>query len=179
VGEQVEHEVKLRVPDVEAVRELLVRKQAELLRPRHLEDNVLLDDSAGGLAAGGRILRIRRTPAGGRLTYKAPHPSTEGVKSREEIELPISEPDALESILRNLGYRQAFRYQKYREVYSYSGLEIAVDETPIGNFVEVEGEASGIHAVVSELGFGREDYITESYLELFLSSGRKGDMVFP
>jgi adenylate cyclase class 2 len=178
VAEQVEHEVKLRVADVDGVRRLLLDKGAELLRPRYFEDNLLLDDGSGGLAAAGRILRIRRTPRGGRLTYKAPYPSDEGVKSREEIELPIAEPDAMELILAKLGFEPTFRYQKYREVYRYSGLEIAVDETPIGSFVEVEGATAGIHSVASELGFGREDYITESYFELFRTAGGRGDMVF-
>ena len=54
-----------------------------------------------------------------------------------------------------------------------------MDETPIGTFLEVEGDAEGIHAAASAMGFGPSDYLTDSYVGLFLASGGKGDMVFP
>ena len=71
-----------------------------------------------------------------------------------------------------------FRYQKYRESWSYRGQEIEVDETPIGSFLEIEGDAEGIAAVARELGYSPADYVAESYVGLFLAGGGKGDMVF-
>ena len=56
---------------------------------------------------------------------------------------------------------------------------MVVDETPIGDFLEVEGEAEGIHRVAAELGFSRSEYVTDSYVALFFAAGGKGDMVFP
>jgi len=58
------------------------------------------------------------------------------------------------------------------------GVGVMVDETPIGNFLEIEGDPAGIDAVAARLGFARSDYITDSYHRLFLLSGRSGDMVF-
>ncbi len=69
------------------------------------------------------------------------------MKSREERETAVDAPGELRAILRNLGYKPVFRYQKYRETWTHRGQEIEVDETPIGIFLEIEGDAEGIHAV--------------------------------
>jgi len=162
-------------------REAVARLGATLVRPRHLEDNVLLDDAGRALGASGRALRVRRTDAGTVLTFKGPRRDREGIKSREEIEasLPAREADALLAVLRNVGFAPVFRYQKYREVYRYQDAEIVVDETPIGTFLEIEGPLPAIHAAAAALGFGPADYLTDSYPALWAASGGKGDMVFP
>ena len=41
---------------------------------------------------------------------------------------------------------KVFRYQKYRESYRWRDVEIVVDETPIGTFLEIEGPVATIHA---------------------------------
>jgi len=173
-----ETEIKLRVASVEAAREAVGRLGASLVRERHFEDNVLYDDPRGSLRTSGTVLRLRRTPHGGVLTFKGPREVQDGVKSREERETAVDEADAVHAILRNLGYRPTFRYQKYRETWTYREQEIEIDETPIGVFIEIEGDAAGIHAVAAELGFSPSDYIAESYVGLFFASGGKGDMVF-
>jgi adenylate cyclase class 2 len=174
----VEREIKLRTPGPEAARDAMARLGARLVRARHLEDNVLLDDAAGRLRLGGTLLRLRRTPDGGRLTFKGPRLDSGDVKVREEIEVEIAEPDVLEAILAALGLRRIFRYQKYRETYSWKDVEIVVDETPVGVFLEIEGPTEGIHAAAAALGYGTADYITDSYARLFFASGGSGDMVF-
>jgi adenylate cyclase class 2 len=103
----------------------------------------------------------------------------QGVKSREERETSVDDPDEVLAILRKLGYRPLFRYQKYRETWTHRGQEIEVDETPIGDFLEIEGDAEGIHAVAADLGFSATDFVTESYVGLFFAGGGQGDMVFP
>ena len=174
-----ETEVKVRIASVEAARERLGRAGAALVRLRHFEDNVLFDDKAGSLRASGTVLRLRRTPHGGVLTFKGPREIEGGVKSREERETLVDDPDEVLAILRKLGYRPQFRYQKYRETWTHRGQEIEVDETPIGAFLEIEGDAEGIHAVAADLGFSPSDFVTESYVGLFFAGGGQGDMVFP
>jgi adenylate cyclase class 2 len=179
MGGATETEVKLRIPSPEAARERLRRVGAVLVRERHFEDNVLFDDRAGSLRASGTVLRLRTTPHGGVLTFKGPRAIEDGVKSREERETVVGAPEEVRAILRNLGYRPLFRYQKYRETWTHRGQEIEVDELPIGSFVEIEGDAEGIHAVARELGFSPSDYVNESYVGLYFESGGQGDMVFP
>jgi hypothetical protein len=60
---------------------------------------------------------------------------------------------------------------------------IAIDETPVGTFVEIEGGEARIHETASALGRTHDDYITDSYRMLFLRHrdelGLTGqDMVF-
>jgi adenylate cyclase class 2 len=179
MDERREIEVKLRVSSPEAVRGALRQAGAQLVRERHFEDNVLFDDAAASLRASGTVLRLRRTPHGGVLTFKGPGEGEPGLKTREERETAVEEPDQVRAILKNLGYRPVFRYQKYRECWTLRGQEIDVDETPIGAFLEIEGDPEGIHAVATLLGYGPADYMTESYVDLFFASGGQGDMVFP
>jgi adenylate cyclase class 2 len=174
-----EVEIKLRVADVSAVRAALARAGAVLARERHFEDNVLFDDRQGSLRSAGTVLRLRTTPHGGVLTFKGPREDSDGMKSREERESAVDDPGALRVILKRLGYRPVFRYQKYRETWRHREQEVEVDETPIGAFLEIEGDPEGIHAVAAELGYGRADYVTDSYVALFFAGGGKGDMVFP
>ena len=102
----------------------------------------------------------------------------EGIRSREEIESEVGDADAVEAVLRALGFRPVFRYQKYRESYAWRDVEIVVDETPVGTFLEVEGSLATIHAAATALGFGPGDYMTDSYAGLFAAAGGSGDMVF-
>jgi len=179
MGEPRETEVKIRVASAEAAREKLQGLGAQVVRERHFEDNVLFDDEGGTLRASGTVLRLRQTHHSAVLTFKGPREIEGGVKSREERETAVDSPEQVRAILRNLGYRPLFRYQKFRETWTHRGQEIEVDETPIGAFLEIEGDLDGIHAVAADLGFSPSDYVTESYVGLFFAGGGQGDMVFP
>ena len=91
--------------------------------------------------------------------------------------------DALLAIGTALGYQPAFRYEKYREEFALPGVVIAVDDTPIGVFVEIEGDEAAIHRLATRLGFAVAEYVTASYRTLFLAStlAEDGavDMIFP
>jgi adenylate cyclase class 2 len=174
-----ETEIKLRLAGPEAARAAVERLGAMRGRERHFEDNVLYDDAAASLRAGGSLLRLRRTHGVATLTYKGPRRIVEGVKVREERETRVEDPDALDAILRATGLRPTFRYQKYRETFAWRDLEIVIDETPIGTFLEIEGDLAGIHTAAAALGFGAQDYVSDSYAALFFASGGTGDMVFP
>jgi adenylate cyclase, class 2 len=76
-----------------------------------------------------------------------------------------------------------FRYEKYREEFTADDIVIAVDETPVGVFVEIEGGEDAIHRMARALGRSPADYITDSYRFIFLqhreANGLDGDhMVF-
>ena len=112
------------------------------------------------------------------ITFKGPKRVVCGVKSRLEIEFDASEAGAAGELFSRLGYHPIFRYQKYREVYAHGRVEIMLDETPIGTFLEIEGRLSEIRRAATSLGYGIEDYISESYADLFFASGGVGHMVF-
>jgi adenylate cyclase class 2 len=87
-------------------------------------------------------------------------------------------------VLDALALRVWFRYQKYREEFSAPDLTIAIDETPIGTFVEVEGTEEAILTMTRALGRTPSDFILDSYYRLFMTRrdqfGLAGShMVFP
>lgn len=174
----IETEIKLKVASPEAAHEALARIGARQTRARHIEDNLLFDFEGGVLRGRGQLLRLRETPSGAVLTFKGPYRVEDGIKSREEIEAGSAEGSALRAILNRLGFVPVFRYQKYREAFAWQGLEIVLDETPIGIFLEIEGDPAGIHAAATALGFGPSDYLTDSYAALYRASGGTGDMLF-
>jgi adenylate cyclase, class 2 len=176
----IETEIKLRVDDLAAIALKVVAAGGKLVVPREFEDNLLLDDGAGSLRAAHQLLRLRFTPSGMTLTFKgAPVPNV-SFKQREEIETRVSDGDAAVEIFGRLGFKVWSRYQKYREEYelALSGVaggtaHIALDETPIGSFVEVEGTDDGIRAAASLLGFSESAFIRESYFSLYLDYCRR------
>jgi adenylate cyclase class 2 len=175
----VETEVKIEVPDAATAQEALRRIGAQLVRARELEDNLLFDDAQKALSRRGIVLRVRQVGETGVLTYKSDRRvSAGGVKSRREVEVRVDAPGRLREILGELGFVHGFRYQKYRETWRYGGCEIVVDETPMGTFLEIEGAEADIHAAAQALGYGREAYLTESYVALFFARGGRGDMLF-
>jgi adenylate cyclase class 2 len=177
-GPPIETEVKLRLPSAEAGRALLARLGARLEAERHLEDNRLFDDGQGTLIRQGGVLRLRRARGRGILTFKGPKWVVDGIRSREEVELEVSDPDAFERVLAAIGFRVSFRYQKYREIYRHGEVEIVLDEMPIGCFLEIEGEDAAIRATAAALGFTQADFVSDSYVALFCAGGGSGDMLF-
>ena len=53
-----------------------------------------------------------------------------------------------------------------------------VDQTPIGNFIEIEGEKKKIDNIARQLGYNKKQYIVDSYFSLFKKSKRSGFMEF-
>ena len=184
-----EIEVKLRYDSVAPLEGAGMQLTLEM--PRHFEDNWLLDTPERQLSQRAAILRVRQVDEAGTLTFKekaAPDAAATQFKARLEIETPIGDPESTVTLLERLGYRKWFRYQKYRTVYcaglpSGTWLHVMFDETPLGNFVELEGTEDAIAEAVQLLNVRREEYILESYLALQINFCRAlgrdlEDMVF-
>ncbi len=118
------------------------------------------------------------------FTYKGPSQSGK-YKKREEIEFALPDRAPIAIILEHMGYHPVFRYEKYRTEFTKPpGIgHVLVDETPIGNFLELEGPPRWIDRTARLLGFSYKDYITRSYGFLYLAYCRERrirpkDMVF-
>lgn len=166
-GPRQEIEVKLAAADLDAVRERLRSLAAVLRNARHEEINDLYDDSERKLSGGGKTLRLRRAGDRSVLTYKGRAHFQNGVKTREEREVEVSDPDEAEAILAGIGLSKRFRYEKRREEWNLESTVVALDETPIGRFVEVEGDPIAIRRVVVELGLDFAQALPYSYSELY------------
>jgi len=170
----IEIEVKLRVTDPGGIQRRLTEWGVRLLHAREFEDNWLYDFPDGGLMRRGAMLRLRVLGRAVLLTYKDRSRIESGVKVRGEIEttLPPSEGESLASILSSVGFMTVFRYQKYRTTWGVGGLLIMLDETPIGVYLELEGERPLIDRMATRLGYAPTDFIPKSYRDLYLESSR-------
>ena len=179
-----ETEIKVPVPDLVPIRATLVARGARSHSEPHLERNVLFDDAKGTLVAEKKTLRVRHARGRSTLTFKGPPRFDGPIKRREEIEVDVADPDRLRTILERLGYVAKFRYEKRREELRWKECLVALDETPIGCFVEIEGEAEAIGEALSGLGLRAEDAARNSYAGLYREAREKDrllppDMLFP
>jgi adenylate cyclase, class 2 len=180
-----EVEIKLKVASAPAARRLLRSMGFRVRRPRVFEDNIVFDTADLALRQAGQLLRLRQTGRETLLTYKGPAAPGKH-KSREELEVTLSDAGQAALISERLGFHPVFRYQKYRTEYARPrerGL-VTLDETPIGCFLEIEGAAEWIDRTARRLGFEESSYITASYGGLYFERRNQradlpADMVFP
>jgi adenylate cyclase class 2 len=162
-----EIEIKFRVRDVRALDRKLRAAGFRLVTPRTHELNTLYDLPGEVLRVRKELLRIRKYGPEWTLTHKS-----QGKKgrhsSRLELETRVSDGKKMDAILRGLGYAPTFRYEKFRAEWADDRGKVVVDETPIGNFCEIEGPSRWIDATAKRLGVTAADYITKNYATLFL-----------
>lgn len=166
VSPPIEREVKLTYESVEAARAAVLAAGATPLRDRRLQEDCLLDTPEGRLRSRGTALRLRLEGGKSRVTFKGPiQPGA--MKVREELETIVGDGEVLLRVFEELGFTPWFRYQKYREEFSLLDVIVAVDDTPMGAYVELEGSEDGIDAAAARLGRARADYVLQSYHTLF------------
>lgn len=180
-----EIEIKLRVSDLADI-----LRKIHALRPRLLgrvfEQNTLYDTPAGDLRRRDCLLRLRsETPAASKLiragkraaviTSKSPAPSfaRSPYKQKLETELPLKNIRAWRRAMHKLGFRPAFRYEKFRSTFLLRDLHLDLDETPAGIFLELEGSPRAIDRAARALGFARSDYLRSTYWDLYAADCRR------
>ena len=163
----LEREIKLRFDTAAEARDRVLSIGATPLRGRRLQEDCLLDTKQDDLYRRRCVLRVRNDGGKSLLTFKGPvQPGP--MKLREEHETVVADGDTLLGVLQELGLHVWFRYEKYREEFSAEDVIIAIDETPVGTFVEIEGGEEHIHQTAEALGKAPDEYITDSYRTLFL-----------
>jgi adenylate cyclase class 2 len=185
-----ETEIKLLVGDRKQWGERLSQQGFKVSKARHLERNYLFDFPDLRLRSSRSLLRLRFADGEVWLTFKGPPLRTRRYKTRREIETRVEDGVLLREVLKSLGLKQVFIYEKYRTIFTQGGKagvhglpQAVYDETPIGNYLELEGPGKWIDEVAARLGYSHQDYITSSYLALYfqkcLEEGKKPrNMVF-
>jgi len=163
---ETELEVKFYLSGRQKVEERLAGK-ASLRAPRVHEVNLRLDTPDHALLYTGRLLRLRQDTRS-RLTYKGPGSEQGGARLRQELEFTVSDFDTALHLFEALGYTVVLIYEKYRTTYELGEVEVVLDETPLGDFLEIEGpDGKSILQVANELGLDWEKRILDSYTMLF------------
>ena len=167
-----EIEIKFVIADMRALEQRLVKLGFRCVTPTTDEVNTLYDLPGQKLRRKGELLRLRKYGESWRLTHK-----TRGVvgkhKLRGELETPVSDGEHMDGILRALGYRPAFVYEKRRAEWSDGNGQVVLDHTPIGDIGEIEGRPRWIDRTARALGVTPARYITKSYAELFFDWKRR------
>jgi adenylate cyclase, class 2 len=171
-GVGLEIEVKLRAIGREDATSRLARLPALLEEERRFEDNDVYDLPDGRLAKSESLLRLRVVETRAILTFKEKVSSDLNAKVRSEAQSQVASADAIRIIFDKLGLVRVYRYQKYRSYYGWidpaggGSLQLSLDETPIGVFLELEGPKLAIDHAAGLLGYGESDYIIEDYRSL-------------
>jgi adenylate cyclase class 2 len=161
-----EVEIKFVVENIPALEPRLRSEGFRLVTPRTQEMNTLYDRPGGDLRRRGELLRLRQYGSTWKLTHKAG--GTPGVhKTRVETETTVGDGEEMNAILLALGFEPTFRYEKFRAEWTDGKGHVVIDETPIGNLAEIEGEPEWIDETAARLGLDRKKYITKNYTELF------------
>ena len=167
-----EIEIKFRIENLRDLNRRLRAAGFRRITPRTHEMNALYDLPGQPLRKRGELLRLRQYGKEWFLTHKS-----KGVagrhKTRLELETRVTDGEMMDAILRALGYQPTFRYEKFRAEWGDGRGHVVVDETPIGNFGEIEGAPRWIDQTAKKLGIRPEHYITDTYAGLFFAWKRR------
>lgn len=168
--QSLETELKLRVPSVAALLPLLVALGFQEAQPESEEVSVLWDRE-GSLLAASSALRVRRYAGATLLTFKGPRIPDAQFKIRPEHETAVADIEALEAILRGLGFAPVLRMVKHRALWRREELEACLDRTPFGDFLELEGDPGAIKLAFQGLGLDASRVEPRSYPTLYREAG--------
>ena len=143
----------------------------QITRSTH-EINSLYDLPGQKLRKRGDMLRLRQYGENWTLTHKAKSVSGRH-KVRVELETRVENGQQMDAILRALGFAPTFRYEKFRAEWSDGKGHVVLDETPIGNFGEIEGPPRWIDRTARTLGIAPDEYITQTYAPMFFEWKRR------
>jgi adenylate cyclase class 2 len=167
-----EIEIKFLVPDLKTLEQQLSGLGFRCVTPSTHEVNTLYDLPGQKLRRKGELLRLREYGKQWRLTHKA-RARVGKYKSRTELETGVTDGPQMDQILLALGYHAVFVYEKFRSEWSDREGQVVLDHTPIGDIAEIEGKPRWIDRVARSLGVKPDQYITQSYAELFFDWKRR------
>lgn len=178
-----ELEVKARVADVAALRRALRRAGARLEFRGRMSDRRY--DHARELAHRDDVLRLRVYRPDGRgareshavLAWKGAASTRRGRRGgyrlRAELEVGVTDPDAMDLLLTRLRYRVSKRIDRRIEVYRLGAAMLRLERYPrMDTLLEVEGPPAAIERAVAATGLPRQRFLAES-LPHFVAAYRR------
>ena len=168
----LEIEVKIQIQDPIDMAHRIIEQGAQLIRERFFEENMLYDFPDSTLTNKQQAFRLRKIKKKTYLTFKGTPQKSRQFKIREEYETEVNNANQIKKIIKSLGLVSKYQYDKFRTVFRNKKLKICLDETPVGNFIELEGEQNHIVKFASSLGFSRTDFIKKNYVDLYSELGK-------
>ena len=161
----LEVELKSVVDDLAGRRAAVEAAGAVLVFSGRLEDR-RYDTSDRSLTARDHVLRVRvyrdAHVVRAELDFKGPTRREDGFKLRDEIEVHVTDPDALVAILDRLGYEVTIAIDREIFQYELDGAMIRFETYPrMDDLVEVEGRPDRIERAIGALGLPRDGFLTD------------------
>lgn len=171
----LEIEIKVRVPDLQPIRERILASGAPLLG-EGVEFDAYYNSPERNFAESDEALRLRKADDYALLTYKGPKIGAGSFKAREELNIRVESLETMDTLLQRIGFQKTAAVRKYRESYRIGQATVTLDNVDdLGTFAEIEAAASlsqdeaekEIERIAQEYGIIGER-LTLSYLELLL-----------
>jgi len=167
-----EIEIKFKIKNADVIRKKLKKLGARFLG-KTFEKTIKFETKNNDLKKQGKFLRLR-TGFKNEITFKRMiNKIDKEFKEREEIEVEISDPEKMKTILENLGFTKRWIMEKYREKWQLGNAEIVIDKLPFGNFIEIEGSKRAIEKNAKLLGLRLADGLTATYWGLWENYRKK------
>lgn len=166
--QQLEIEVKYYVCEHAEIRAALLQLGAQS-SGRAFENNLRFENEALHLTRNSAMLRLRQTQGRNIVTVKqrVEHEASRVCKVFNEYETEVADFDTARKIFAVLGYLPFQSYEKFRETLTLPDAKFCLDETPYGNFVEIEADAAIIKQYTNKLALNWDQRIILSYLDIF------------
>ena len=175
MAQETEGKIRISPNDLDEVRNQLTELGARLVSSSNRETNLLFDLPDQSLKQTDCVLRLRTYGHKTTLTFKGIRQNDPLCKNRKELETRVADSQILHRILENLGINICYEYEKFREIYRVElegqPVEICLDETPVGVFVEIEGHSGAVQKTAKNLGWSTDQFLTNTYVELYKEEG--------
>ena len=170
-----ETEAKIRVADHEPLRARLNTLGASC-QGQQLHVDVYFDTADDRLRKTDTALRLRCVEQTNVLTYKGPREQSP-YKQRQEIQTAVEDPQAIKSLLEQLGFTQSLLLEKRRQSWTLDRCRVELDTLPLlGSFVEIEGPSKeDITRVIEQLQLDKMNLTKTPYPTLVREHLQKND----
>jgi len=161
-----ETEAKFPVADHESLRARLIELNATD-HGQELQTDIYFDTTEDRLRKSDTALRLRCSGQTSVLTYKGSQQKGR-YKQRQEIETHVADPQAITSLLKQLGFTQSLLLEKSRQSWLLDSCRVELDTLPLlGSFVEIEGPSEeDISRAIEQLQLDSSNSITTPYTTL-------------
>jgi len=172
---EYEAKIILHCTDLQALEERLKRLGAAPMEEA-VEEDTYYQHPCRDFAETDEALRIRRSRGSAELTYKGPREhGGGGVKARVELTVRVDDAEAMDEVLRALGFTPVAAVRKKRRYYRLGDVTVSLDLVEgLGCFAEVEYSGAGgdparaVLEALERLGVADKPRTVKSYLELLL-----------
>jgi len=162
----LETETKFLLSNPMKVETQLLNASAKLIQPKTHEINYRLDSQDLRFRSENKVLRLRKDSSSW-LTFKEPGSYQDGICVREELEIPVGDIQTAIKLFEAIGFHIEQIYEKYRTIYLLNDVYVMIDELPIGNYVELEGNnPDQIKETAKFLGLSWDRHIPMGYLQI-------------